>query len=135
MTRSGKVEHENVEEDVFVNQIEALQEDENFEIETEEEAERLFTDVQTEIMLKSQDAGRDWTHDQISALTHYTIGLNRVGQDQLPSGKKFMLARWGPRFIAFTMWTLAANQYLNDGSLLVVFWLSVTAMYVWLTGI
>ena len=135
MTRSAKVELEHVNEQVFENQIEALVEDDNFDIETEAEAERMFTDVQTEIMLKSQDAGRNWSHSQISALTHYTIGLNRVGMDAQPSGKTLILARWGPRIAAMCMWVISGVLYFNSESLLVVGLIFTIGVYVWLTGV
>lgn len=71
-----------LESEMFDVEAEDLIECEETDIESIAEAEGFYTDLETEVMLKSQDAGADYNQDQIKAMTDLTLGLHLKSLNQ-----------------------------------------------------
>lgn len=68
--------HTNLDGDMLSIEPEDLIQTEGTGVNSIAEAEGFYTDLETEVMLKSQDAGKDWNQEQIQAVTELAMGLH-----------------------------------------------------------
>lgn len=84
----------------------------------EEEAEKVFSDVKTQVMLQSQEAGQDWSNETIEAVTNLVIAVQQQQQIKRNRRRQHFYDRLynliGAATIAGAAAVTSASAYIGD---------------------
>lgn len=80
---------------------------------SEEEAERKYEQILTNVMLEAQDAGRDWERDEYEAVVDVLMGIQRQQMERLEAMEQSRLttvARFLPHILHLGAFILALSM-------------------------